>query len=204
MKLVKGDFVDGSAVVYKKENGFLVKGLQFQNNSIYWLPYQYIGDFYCNRAVIDTGKRMGYIDRLGNEVIPPIFSVANDFCEERAFVSHGDDTIIIDLTGNIVKSFPEPYVTSEFQNGTAILSRIVDDGNETEEAVVDHNGEFVVDFTSKRKINTLTDIHIHSTATKWHEGIMKFSRNGRCGVIDRFGNEVVNDFNGSFINSIFN
>jgi hypothetical protein len=33
MELVKGDFVKGSAVVYKKENGFIIKGLQFQDSS---------------------------------------------------------------------------------------------------------------------------------------------------------------------------
>lgn len=196
MNLVRGDFVNGSAVVYKKENGLIVKGLQFEDNSIYWLPYRYVGDFKCDRAVIDTGTKMGYIDRLGREVIPPVYFTADDFCEEKAFVSHGDDTILIDLYGNIVKSFPELYVTSEFKDGTAILSRIVDDGNETEEALIDRNGEFIVAFTKKRKIHTVADIHVHWPSTTWVEGIKKVYRDGKMGVVDRYGNELFNDIEG--------
>lgn len=196
MTIVKGDFINGSAVVYKKENGWLVKGLVFSEGSILWLPYAHVGDFYCDRAVIDTGRGMGYIDRLGKEVIPPQFLVADDFSEERAFVSHGNDTLLIDVNGLVVASFPEPFVTGTFHNGTAIISRIVEDGEETEEAIIDRSGNFVVPFTKKRKITKLADIHVHRPESFWHEGIMKFSRRGKLGVRDKFGNELVNDFVG--------
>ena len=193
MKIIKGDFINGSAVVYKKANGLIVKGLQFEDDSIHWLPYWYTGEFYCDRAVIDTGKKMGHIDRFGNEIIPPTYSVVDDFSEERAFVSNGDDTILIDTNGNRITWLPEAFVTSEYHDGSAILSRIVSNGEEVEEAVVDREGRFLINFTLKRKINTLTDIHFHPPDSFWHEGIRKFSRNGKLGVQDRYGNEVVND-----------
>lgn len=194
MKLIKGDFINGSAVVYKKENGFIVKGLQFQDDSIHWLSYWYTGEFHCDRAVIDSGKKMGYINRLGNEIIPPTYSVVDDFSEDRAFVSNGDDTILIDTNGKMIIWFPEAFVTSEFHEGSAILSRIVSSGEEVEEAVVDREGKLLIDFTLKRNINTLTDIHIHAPDSFWHEGIRKFSQNGKLGVQEHFGIELVNDF----------
>lgn len=193
MAMVKGDFIDGSAVIYKKSGGKLIKGLKLGNGLYKWFDRFWVGDFHCGRAVIDDGRKMGYINRLGEVCIPLRFNVALDFSENRAFVSSDDSTLLIDDSGSVIASFEESLVPGAFSNGTALLSRIVCSGSHTEEALIDLSGNIIVDFAQKRMIRDVSDILIGEQASPWHEGIFSFISEGRRGVSDIRGNVLMED-----------
>lgn len=78
--------------------------------------YSFIGDYMEGRAVIaDTVQNgvylYGYLNRRGKEVIPLSYEVASNFTEGKAVVKTKDGRYaLIDLTGNILTSFPYAFV----------------------------------------------------------------------------------------------
>ncbi len=192
--IVKGDYINGSSVVYKKEKGKIVQGLQLSGGIISWLNYKWIGLYHNHLAVVDNGKRMGYIDRLGHEVIELSFEVADDFAEERAFATRDFMTFLLDSNEKIVKSWDEILVTGEFKNGRALISRIVDDAKSIEHGIIDKFGNIIVEFTNSRVIRDIEEIQAEKMKSFWHEGILRFTINGKYGVRDTLGNELVSDY----------
>ena len=196
MDLIRGHFVNGSAVVFKKEDGLLVQGLEFDNGNIKWLNYDWWVTFHGDRAVVDNGSRMGYIDRFGRECIPMIYMCAEDYSEGRVFVNDGDKTYLIDTDGNVYASFNEALVTSEFINGTAIVSRITQDGYNVQDAVVDREGRFVLEFAPDRTIRNVLDMHMNRKGAEWHEGLLiGRTDDGKWTVTDLLGNSLTSDDN---------
>lgn len=192
--IVRGDFIGGSAVMYRKVDGRLQFGLDFGDGTEQWYHYHYVGRFYSGLAVIDTGEGMGYINRRGEEVVPPVFTVANDFSEDRAFLRNDETTILIDPSINYIAFFEQDVVTHEFRNGTALLSRLSQPGEYTEEALINLKGEFITDFMPPRKIAGIDDIITEVPRDSFHEGIEYFMEDGCRGVMDSSGRALVEDF----------
>jgi hypothetical protein len=179
--------------VFKLESGRLVPGLLFENGTYTWLPYRWINKFYEDKAVVDNGRNMGYIDRNGTEIIPLIYLSADDFSQGRAFTSDAHCTFLIDSNGRIIRKWEESFVNGQFKNGTALLSRLSSDGEWTEEALINRDGEFITEFAPKRKIHTFSDIHIEMDTEDWYEGIMRKYDGNKIVLADLFGNCITTD-----------
>lgn len=193
MNLVRGDFVNGSAVVYKKEDEAPEAGLQLEIVSQRWFYGRRISRFKCDRAILSDGVCLVYINRQGELINPMDFLVADDFSEDRAFATDGMSTYLPDADGMIIREWDEPYVTSPFRNGSALLQRMTEDGNSAEEALVDKYGNIIAGFAPKRNIQSPLDIMIDEQPDEWHQGIKQFYSSDGFGVRDRFGNEHIGD-----------
>lgn len=124
MKIVQGDFVNGSAVVYKKEDGALVAGLQFEDGSYKWFYDRTLRRFKCDRAILNDGVSMIYINRQGDPINHFDFLAADDFSEDRAFATDGMSTYLLDTEGRVIREWDEAFVTTRFNKGTALLQRM--------------------------------------------------------------------------------
>lgn len=184
--LVRGKFVNGSAVVFKKENDKIIQGLDFENGECRWLDYDLIDPFYDDRAVVSKGWLMGYIDRLGNECIPAVYMYAERFSEGRAFVSIDDTTLLINQNGDVIKQYKGNLVTGVFHKGSAVIFRLFENGEKAQDGLVDREGNFIIPFESFRTVRTPSDIHIEQTQPQWDEGVLRFSANGNMAVADLF------------------
>ncbi|NUN09505.1 MAG: WG repeat-containing protein [Ignavibacteriaceae bacterium] len=155
--------------------GRLVAGLQFPNGLHKWLPYVWVDNFHNDRAVVDDGENMGYMDRQGNICIPLIYFVAEDFSEGLAFANDGDRTFLLDTEGKTIRQWDEVFITSRFRNGTALISRLVEDGEKAEEALINTKGEFITPFAPKRQLHDIADAFtdIETEDDQWHEGIQR-------------------------------
>ena len=171
--MIQGEFVNGSAIVYAKQKGELIPGLQFEDGTIQWLPYKWMGPFYCDRALVRFQKYFGYIDRRGVLITPLQFIIGEDFSEDRAFGYTGKDTILIDTAGKVIRSFDEPFITQNFLNGQAVISRMVDQ-NTLQDALIDPDGIFITEFSPPRTIHSIEDLEFGITTRKgdWHEGLL--------------------------------
>lgn len=149
--LVVGDFIDGSAIVYKKENMRLIKGLMFEDGSQKYFDFIIFGDFFDGLAMIDTRKKVGYINRKGEFVIPPEWLFGSDFSEERAFMLE-DTTILVDTYGNVIKKFDAVFVPGSFNDGYAQIGEMSDDGNSIRTAYIDREGNQITPFGEFREI----------------------------------------------------
>ncbi|GMU86635.1 MAG: hypothetical protein AMXMBFR48_18770 [Ignavibacteriales bacterium] len=189
MNLVRGDFVNGSAVVYKKEDGALVAGLHLEDGSFRWFYDRELSPFKCDRAILSDGVCLVYINRQGELINPMDFLAADDFSEDRAFATVGMSTYLLDTDGIIIREWDEPYVTSPFKNGSALLQRMTEDGNSAEEALVDKYGNIIAGFAPKRNLQSPLDIMIDEQPDEWYEGIQHLYSGEGFGVRDSAGNE---------------
>mgnify|MGYP001182308914 CR=1 FL=1 len=189
--MIQGEFVNGSAIVYTKRKGELVPGLQLMDGTITWLPYNWMGQFFCDRALVRFQKYFGYIDRSGNLITPLKFIIGNDFSEDRAFATEGMNTYIIDTEGRVVRMFDEPFVTQDFRNGQAVLSRMIDQDT-LQDALIDPDGEFITDFSPPRKITSIEDLEFGITTSKrdWHEGLL---------IYEGMDIRIIKDFNNRMV-----
>lgn len=102
----KSHFVDGLVVI---TDGIFYELMDSTGKVLTRNEYTKILKFSEGRAVVEvgvgfigTGRRYGFIDTLGNEVIEPIFSKASPFKDGRASVVLKGKSLIIDLEGNII------------------------------------------------------------------------------------------------------
>lgn len=194
MVTVRGRFVNGSTLVYKKENNSLIPGLLFEDGTYKWFNYRWVNGFHNDLSVADNGKYMGYINRKGEEFIPFKYIAAEDFSEGLAFANDGTSTYLIDVKGNVIREWPEAFVTSGFNNGTALLGRMSDEGEEIEEALINAKGEFLAEFAPKKKIRDIGDIYVEPAKTEWHEGIKKIYNGSVLTVTDECENTLSVNF----------
>lgn len=153
-KLIIGDFIDGSAIVYKKANLSLVKGLMFENGSTKFFDVLYFGDFKDGLALMDNGKTVGFINRQGEWVIPPKYDIADDFSEGLTFARKNGKTLLINSWGKIVKKLDGHIVTGSFSEGFAQCGYLTVDGESILRAFIYKNGLVVAPFDEPRQITS--------------------------------------------------
>ncbi len=188
-KYVIGDFKDNSAIVYKKENHQLVKGLLFEDGTEKWFEVLHFGDFHNGLAIVDNNKKVGYINRHGDVVIPTKYIIGDDFSEERAFVTNGNDTILIDTKGQEIRKWNESLVTSNFSNNLARVDRIVEYGEKKISGFIDRQGEFVIPFIEEKYITSILDLIDEDD--KYSDGLIRMKLNEKYGFIDDDINTVI-------------
>jgi len=87
---------------------------------------------------IREGKQIGFINRNGTVVIPPMFDAANDFHEGLARVYLGSQAGYVDTKGKLV--IPAKWSTAgDFEQGRALVS------NEGKYSIIDRQGKVIAD-----------------------------------------------------------
>lgn len=179
--------------------------------------YDCIGDFHNGLAVVYKGEHYGYIDKMGNEVIPCIYDFTEgydvDFHEGLALVRKGDKFFFINREGK--EAFPFNYETaSVFSEGIAVVWKggkcgyINKEGNEiiipTDKfygedfsdglAAVQKNGKYgYIDKKGNLVIPMQYEYHGENgdNLPNFSEGLAMLWKNNKCGYIDAKGNEVI-------------
>lgn len=177
--------------------------------------YDYVGDFQDGMAIVNKGEKIGFIDKMGNEVIPCIYDFMEDadcsFREGLAFVRQGDKYFFIDKEGK--KPFDFKYGSANnFSEGLAVVWKdgkcgyIDTKGNEvialTDKqfysdfsdglAAVSKDGKYgFIDKTGKLVIPFDYEQLEPEEEPSFHEGLAAVGKNGKYGYIDKNGKEIV-------------
>ena len=139
--------------------------------------YDAVGDFHDGLAMVAKGGKIGFIDKMGNEVIPCVYDFLEEtdcsFHEGMAFVKQGDDSYFIDKEGK--KAFDFKYdAANHFSEGLALVWK---DGKC---GYIDKKGNEVIALTDKYFGNDFS------------EGLaVAMSKEGKLGFIDMKGNVVI-------------
>jgi len=178
--------------------------------------YDYIDDFHDGMAMVTKGEKIGFIDRMGNEVIPCIYDFMEDtdcsFNDGLAFVRQGDSTFFINKEGK--KPFEFKYdAANHFSEGLAVVWK---DGKS---GYIDTHGKEVIALTDKYSYDNFSEglaavsqsdkygfidkngnivipikYEVQSEmgeTSSFHEGLAMIINNGKCGFIDTKGTEVI-------------
>jgi hypothetical protein len=187
--LVFGTFTDGSAVIYRKHNLNLEKGLIFGDGRTAFFNPLHFGDFHCGLAGIDTGNSFGYLNRKGEFRIKPKFTTGEDFVEDRAFVTGENGTYLMNTDGKIIRKFPPGLVTNPFNDGYALISKISDDGESRSDAFIDRDGNIAMNFSEERQI--LYPGEFSNPHDFYSEGLIRLMRNDKYGFKNLNGEIVI-------------
>ena len=194
---IHGDFIDGTAILYKKINKRFKKGLLFENGTEKLFPHCDF-DSFCNGFAVfwDWSKtefeRMSYINRKGELLFEPRNIIAHDFSEERAFIYDMDEniTVLIDANGNVVKKFDDIYESGVFNEG---VCRVIQSDETLVEkiAFVNRDGEFVIPFDYEYDYN---ENHYYGFGRRdCCEGLIMLPKGNKVGFVSK-ENEVVIPF----------
>ena len=177
--------------------------------------YDAVGDFHDGLAMVAKGDKIGFIDKMGNEVIPCIFDFMEEadcsFHEGLAFVHQGDNYYFIDKEGK--KAFDFNYdAANHFSEGLAIVWK------EGKCGYIDKKGNEVIALTDKyfghdfseglaaamskdgklgfidMKGNVVIPFNYDMTegdTPLFSEGYAAVQKEGKCGFIDKNGKEVI-------------
>jgi len=183
-KEVSMDFKDNPRVLGKgrfavqagKEGGMMEMGTfdlyDAQGRRLTKAGYHYIHAFSEDLALVELGNKNGYIDLLGDVVIPLVYDDAEPFSEGLAFVRDDDfNAHFIDRKGNKVLSSKEWIMAGGFKDGLSWVDTVDGDG------VIDRKGEYVV----KPAFERIKDIE---------KGLASAQKEKRWGVINMKGQWV--------------
>jgi hypothetical protein len=188
-KIVRGNFTNGSAVVFRKNKGRIENGLEFEDGSQIWFEDYILHDFHEDLAVIFDKNYCGYIDRNGKIVIPLAYEIAEEFSDGHAFTSDLQNTFIIDKYANQFFLCDEVLLTTPFQSGISKVARVKEGGNYREEALVNTKGEFITPFEFKSIIMAPNDLL--NVNDSFSEGLVRISDCEHYGFLDSKGNLVI-------------
>lgn len=138
--------------------------------------YDYIDNFHEGLAMVTKGDKYGFIDKMGNEVIPCIYDIMEytdcSFHEGLAFVRQGDSGYFINKEGK--KAFDFKYdAANHFSDGLAIVRK---DGKT---GYIDTKGNEVIALSDKYAYYDFS------------EGLAAVGKDGKYGFIDKSGNLVI-------------
>lgn len=85
--------------------------------------YDQAHPFYFGMARVEKDGKIGYIDKNGREVVPPVYTYALNFSEERALAKIGAEYVLIDKLGRESDRLPYRYV-EKFSDGLAMVERM--------------------------------------------------------------------------------
>ena len=140
--------------------------------------YDRIDDFHDGLAIVYKGEKYGYIDKMGNEVIPCIYDDTEEpgydgrFHDSLALVRQGDRLFFINRDGK--EAFPFNYEkASIFSEGLAVVWK---DGKC---GYIDKNGNEVIALTDK------------FSGSDFSDGLAGVWKDEKYGYIDKKGNLVI-------------
>jgi hypothetical protein len=181
--LVRGIEIQGVSVVYKKEGLEVIKGLLFCDGEEKWFKQAYLGNFYCGLAIYDDNARTGFVNRQGEFVIPPKYFKGDDFSEDRAFLTTGSDSILINTKGKQIKIWDECFLDTGFNDGFCRLYKLSNDCNFVSSALIDKQGDFVTPFLPEEEV-TRPDFLIDPNSV-YSNGMIRIRINNKYGFINK-------------------
>lgn len=187
--ILEGESKEGSTVVYRKQDVFLEKGLLLDKGSSVWFPKAEVGDFNDGLAVIDYGKRCGYLNRLGNIVILPKYRSCEDFSEGLAFTTDIRKTFLIDKTGCDVAIYDQLLLPHPFSEGLAKVSQLDDKAENRLDGIVNARGEYIIKPRYAKQIHNLFELF--DEFDKYFNGLIRMYENGKYGFLDKNGDIAI-------------
>lgn len=184
-KIIRGNFIGGSASIFRKKNGIIERGLEIENGSKIWFGNCDIYDFFDNLAMIANYDKFGFINRMGEIVIPIKYEIVDDFSEGHAFVSDFQNTFIIDKNGNETFLYNEVLISTPFVSGVSKVLRLSEDGNYRDVAIVNSEGEFVTSFQFRSKVVESEDYFNKDDV--FSEGYTRINHMGKYGYLNISG-----------------
>ena len=162
-------FIDGKALVTReKKNVFIDK----EGNILGSVSNPYI-DFYDGLRQCYVNKRYGYLNKSGNIVIEPQFTVTTNFSEGLAGVKKkGEKYGFIDIAGNYIVE-PKFDNVGCFSNGLCVIKKGKKYG------YIDKSGNIVIKPTFEQALRFENN------------GLAIVKKDGKCGLIDKKGEWVV-------------
>ena len=178
--------------------------------------YDAVGDFHDGLAMVTKGEKYGFIDKMGNEVVPCIYDFMEEtdcsFHEGLAFVHQGDNYYFIDKEGKKAFDFKYDGVVTRFSEGLAAVWKdgkcgyIDKEGNEVIPLSDKYSGEKFSDgmlavFKDEKYgfVNTKGELLIPHTfeaqsemgdASEFHEGFTIVYNDGSPSCVDKSGKEL--------------
>jgi len=178
--------------------------------------YDMVSDFHEGLAMVTKGDKYGFIDKMGNEVIPCIYEfmeeVDPNFHDGLALVHQGEKHFFINKEGK--EAFPYNYDTGlNYSEGLALVWKdrkcgyVDTKGNEvialTDKyygssfhdglaAVRNNDGKYgFIDKKGELVIPMSFDVDEGGETTEFHEGLAPIYKNEKYGYIDKSGKEVI-------------
>ena len=178
--------------------------------------YDAIENFYDGMAMVTKGDKYGFIDKMGNEVIPCIYEYSGmeanfNFSDGLALVYKDNGLYFINKKGE--KAFSFNYDWSEgFSEGFALVCKnekygfIDTSGKEIVPLIYDYANHFsdgmaavikgdkygYIDKTGKLVIPIAFEgLDEMNEAYSFREGLAQIEKNGKLGFIDTSGKEVI-------------
>ena len=189
--VVRGEFVNGSALTFKEKEGTIVAGLAFEDLTDRWFDGYEAFDFFDGIAVLFHYAKgtFGAINRRGEFILDPHYEALTNFSESRAFAIDGS-TVLMDEKGVTLKRFDSTYLADEFHDGYAVLSEplIESEHREGVYGLVDRSGNFVFPPNLHR---TGEEEWFHIDDSRFSDGLLRVIDNGRCRYIDSRGETVI-------------
>ena len=138
--------------------------------------YDGISNFHEGLAKVLKGDKYGFIDKMGNEVIPCIYEFTEerdcDFHDGLALVHQGDKFFFINKEGQ--KAFPFDYdYATNFSEGLALVMK------DNKQSYIDTEGKEVI----KLKENQL--------GVSFSDGLAAITEKGKYGFINKKGEIVI-------------
>ncbi len=190
VNFVKGEIIDGSAVIVKKVKGMLNKGLYLEDEKRTIFPdCLWAAEFNDGYLSADFDDGFNYLDRKGNLFFPQHVDMTFDFSEGLAFYQNNDKTMLIDTTGRIIKEFDEGFYPNPFSNGVARLVFLEDRAETKIDKYIDREGNFLEVVTNKNKIMDFFDLEDFNTY--YSDGLIRIKKRGRYGFVDRNNKTVI-------------
>lgn len=117
-----------------------------------------------------SGK--GYMNAGGKIIIPPTYSLAEDFHQGRAIVSNDKHQAVIDKTGKLIVPFKYDEITNFNQFGLASIQLNDEYGS------IDSNGKIVLPIAYDSRI-------------EFHDDLARVQKKGTVGYIDKTAKTVI-------------
>lgn len=181
-------------------NGNSSHDMSCQKKSVETGTYDRIDSFYDGMAVVQKGKRYGFIDIIGKEVIECKYDFADNFSEGLAYVHFGGKKIFIDKKGEVAFQLNDCFdlygLSGGFCEGLCKVGKNMGDNNSYEDdeiiktGFIDRTGDLVIDCQFDGASN-----FYNGRALVWD--IEEDDYNGKAinyRFIDVYGDEVIGSF----------
>ena len=169
--------------------------------------FEQVARFADGFAMVYNHKKVGLINRYGDEILPCKYKLLNLVGEDRIAVKKGSRWALMDYNGNELTPFIYRYLTEAFHEG--LLAAVAEDdrwgfintsGDQVIECEYDFCCNFSEGFAAVKKdgkwgyISYTGDIVIpilYDWAREFHEGTAPIVVNNRWGFVDKSGKVII-------------
>lgn len=137
------------------------------------LKYDELSSFHEGLASVAKNGKHGYIDKLGNEIIPCIYDDARDFHNGFAIIEKNEKQALVDKDGNEIIPFSYDFIDGMVSDSICIIR------NDGKYGLIDIDGNVVVhpQYSEMHEIN--------------NQGLLAVDNGDKWGIIDKNGKTVV-------------